>query len=64
MEHCQVCGKGYLTIYQVPDEIWKRITPKEGEAGLLCPECADTRARVLGIELYWSANDGSFIKSK
>ena len=57
MEHCQICGKGYLTIYHVPDEIWRKITPKKNEAGLLCIECADHRARELGIELYWYAKE-------
>jgi len=60
MEHCQICGKGYLTVYHILDEIWNKITPKEGEAGLLCIECADKRAHDIGIELYWSANEGKY----
>ena len=59
-EHCQVCGKGYLTIYSVPDEVWKKITPKSGEAGVLCIECADRISRELGIDLYWSAGIGEY----
>ena len=59
MEHCQICGKGYEMVYSVPDEIWSKITPKKGN-GLLCIECADKRARKLGIDLYWSANEGGW----
>ncbi len=57
MEQCQICGKKYETVYSVPNEIWERIIPKEGEAGLLCIECADMSADVLGIKLYWSAKE-------
>ncbi len=60
MEHCQVCGKEYSIVYSVPNEIWDKITPKEGHAGLLCIECADKRAKELGIELYWSAEEESW----
>ena len=62
MEHCQVCGKGYLMVYSVPVKVWEKITPKEGEAGLLCIECADKRARKLGIELYWAGKEGEYPK--
>ena len=57
MEHCQVCGKEYETVYSIPDEVWRKITPKDGEAGLLCIECADQRARRMGRELYWIAQE-------
>jgi len=59
-EHCQNCGKSYLTIYRVPDKIWKKITPKKEEGGLLCIECADKGARKLGINLYWDACVGKW----
>lgn len=56
-ERCQVCGIRYLTWYSVPDEVWALITPKTENlaAGLLCPTCADGRARSSGLTLYWRA---------
>jgi len=54
-EHCQVCRREYTIVYSVPDDVWRKITPKAGEAGLLCPECADRRARGQGIHLMWRA---------
>ena len=60
MEHCQACGKEYLIVYSVPDEVWERITPKKDEAGLLCVECANQRAWGVGISLYWSAGIGGY----
>lgn len=56
-EKCQNCGVRYLFVYWVADEVWPYITPKPEnlEAGLLCPICADTRARRVGIELEWYA---------
>ena len=59
-ETCQVCGEAYDTVYDVPDAIWQQITPKIGEAGLLCLRCADSRARELGITLYWGAGIDGF----
>ena len=60
MEHCDICGKEYPEVYHVPDEIWAKITPKEGEYGTLCIECADKKAQTLGIVLYWSANEDDY----
>ena len=61
-EHCQICGKAYAMVYVVPNDIWAKITPKKGESGLLCVECADYRARELGIKLYWEAGENDFPK--
>lgn len=56
-EHCQECGAAYDTVYWLPDDIWALITPKPDNAGagLLCPTCADKRARRAGIYLKWEA---------
>lgn len=65
-EHCQICDYAYLTIYQLPDEIWNDIKPKgkpEG-AGLLCISCADRLARNKGYEIYWSGIEKDFPKPK
>ncbi len=55
MEHCQDCGKEFSVVYDVPDKVWKKITPKKGEGGILCIKCADKRAKKLGINLFWTA---------
>ena len=56
-ETCQACGAGYETVYWLPDDLWVLVTPKPDNpyAGLLCPSCADARARVAGVELAWTA---------
>lgn len=66
-EHCQACGKQYETVYYLSDDVWERIKPENeptthGDfgAGLLCPTCADQRARQKGIFLYWEANAGDW----
>jgi len=60
MEKCQRCGKLYLTVYRLPNEIWKQISPKGDLSGLLCIECADKIAREKGLNLYWEAKQGEF----
>lgn len=60
MEYCDSCGKAYGIVYDVPDEIWGKVTLKKGD-GFLCIECADKRAQALGITLYWSANKGEYL---
>lgn len=58
-EHCYICKRKYDFVYSVPDEVWEKISPvpvdgfKSG--GLLCIECANTRADKHGIILFWSA---------
>ena len=64
MEYCDICGKGYEIVYLVPDKVWNKITPKKGEAGCLCIECADKRAQNIGIVLYWSANEKIYCWAK
>jgi len=60
MEYCDSCGKAYEIVYDVPDDIWDKITLKKGD-GFLCIECANKRAEELGIDLYWSANKGEYL---
>lgn len=64
-EKCASCGRGYRIIYRVPDDIWARIAPDKDSlgdhpehqgGGLLCPLCADERARELGIRLVFDAD--------
>ena len=59
-EKCEVCRKRYLTIYEVSDDLWKKITSKNDSLGLLCPSCIDAMAREKGIELYWEAAERNF----
>ena len=60
-EKCYSCGKRYLTVYSVPDEVWEQINPTiTRESGFLCIECADKRARDRGIILWWSCGVGKY----
>jgi len=59
-EKCQCCGERYLTVYRLPDTIWDSIIGHKTRAGLLCPVCADEKAREAGITLYWEAAQGEF----
>ena len=36
---CQKCGKEYKVDLLVEESVWKRISPKKDESGLLCPSC-------------------------
>ena len=63
-EHCQKCGRQYLTVWWAGDRdggaLWERVYEKatgqqNGGAGLLCPVCFDDAARQLGITLHWMA---------
>lgn len=56
-ELCGACQERYQTIYLVPDKVWDQIA---GGTNLLCPKCADARARKLGVELYWEAEVDEF----
>ena len=57
-EHCQACGRHYLTAWEAPDELWRRIVGKGG-AGLLCPMCFDRLCRERGILLHWQADEAA-----
>lgn len=59
-EKCMNCGKRYLTVYTLSDELWKKITDKNDGSGLLCPSCIDVIAREKGINLYWEAAEGNY----
>jgi hypothetical protein len=63
-ERCDCCGRSYLTVWWCGDRdngaLWAQVYEKatgqqRGEAGLLCPQCADKAARELGITLRWVA---------
>lgn len=69
-EKCQRCGKRYLTVYHVPDDVWAKIRPNKHDpdgdlyGGLLCPSCADALARNIGIILYWEPSVGDWSQNK
>lgn len=56
-ELCGVCQERYRTVYRLPDPVWDEIS---GGVSLLCPKCADKRARALDIELCWEATVGAY----
>ena len=53
IEHCQICGQPYETVYRVPDWIWKRITPKLRDAEY----DIDFATGGMGIEGLWKPGD-------
>lgn len=58
-EKCDDCGQRYLTVYRVPDWMW-RIVSAKAPGGLLCPECCDRRLRAAGHSPYWEAAEAEF----
>ena len=54
-ERCDVCLRYYRMNYIVPHDVWKQISPIGKKEGYLCPECADNRARAIGIHLTFRA---------
>ncbi|MFL1405420.1 hypothetical protein ACJO2E_08765 [Marinobacter sp. M1N3S26] len=57
-ELCQSCGRTYHAIYWAPDHVWDHIKPSpEGDGGLLCVECAHSRAKEAGFVLRFSGSE-------
>jgi len=52
-EVCDICGRRYLTVFQIPDELWLKLMGDPG--GNLCLNCCDGLLRRFGISLYWEA---------
>lgn len=46
---CQGCNEPYEIDMLIQDELWVKITPKSGDAGLLCPLCICRRLIKLGM---------------
>jgi len=53
-EHCQRCGRPYLTAWLAPDDLWGAVTGRTDGGGLYCPMCFTALARVRGVELMWT----------
>jgi hypothetical protein len=50
-EHCQFCGRPYLT-WRAPDALWRELVSPTG-GGLSCPVCFDRLAEQHGYTLAW-----------
>jgi regulator of replication initiation timing len=48
-EICQLCGREMGIGFHVDDEVWKKLSPSGDQWGVLCPWCADKRAKELGM---------------
>lgn len=46
---CQRCGRRDSMDAHVDDNIWKQISPKKGEGGILCLWCMDALCLEKGI---------------
>ncbi len=48
-EICDICGRAMGIGFHVDDETWRQLSPFGDENGVLCPWCADKRAKELGM---------------
>lgn len=60
---CQSCGRLFCIDLYVPDEVWRQITPKSGEGGLLCGSCIMQRmeSRAKEADAFGAYNLHSLI---
>ena len=49
MSMCQGCNKEYGVDMNIQNDLWYQITPKSGDAGLLCPNCICENLVKLGM---------------
>lgn len=59
-ERCNACGRPYLTIYHVPDDLWAKVTGRTDGGGTWCPTCFEFIASEKGYSLYWEARTDEF----
>jgi hypothetical protein len=48
-ETCQLCGRAMGIGFHVDDETWKKLSLTGDKWGVLCPWCADKRAKEMGM---------------
>lgn len=58
-EHCRRCKKLYHEVYEVSDELWKKVIGWENGEGLLCLECFTRMAFEKGIAIFWEGKEDS-----
>jgi len=58
MEKCVRCKKKFGLIWQIDDDIWKKVQGENNDN--LCANCFDEMARQKGIELYWEATEKEY----
>lgn len=58
---CDKCKRAYSCVHNVPNDVWAKIAPRPetlGEhnygGGLLCPDCAATAAKEIGVHLIFA----------
>jgi hypothetical protein len=49
LETCDLCGRAMGIGFHVDDEVWRQLNPSGDEWGVLCPWCANERAKELGL---------------
>jgi len=64
---CKACGCPDKFDFNVPDEMWRGIVPREYRLGVICLECFDSfasekRNRLFGLEevLYFAGDKAAF----
>lgn len=64
---CYDCGLPYDQFHAdfvIQDELWKKISPSGGHAGLLCANCMCKRLVELGMSAVWVVVNTSEINIK
>jgi hypothetical protein len=66
MSKCHDCGRPYGDEHGFPDLsipfwAWEKITPTEGDGGLLCPSCICKRLHDAGIQCEGAFMSGPII---
>jgi hypothetical protein len=49
---CQNCGKYYKVDFNIPKDLWLKISPKGTEAGLLCGHCIISKLENRGFNAF------------
>lgn len=61
---CYHCGLAYndpgFPDLVVPDDVWRQISPKKNEGGLLCPSCMCRAAEANGVTCEAKFTSGPF----
>ena len=58
-QRCKLCGKADGFNFNIDDDVWERVVPKEYVDRVLCLPCFDSLASLRGID-YSNAIDAEF----
>lgn len=65
-EICKQCGRSYRMGFDVPDEIWGKVT--DNDTNCWCLDCFDARAKQQRIpyeaDIFWAGYGTIIVKQK